>query len=104
MHIDKETKIIFDNSIIEQKELEEFKTEKIAIPASYLAKEKLIPRVFNVIILGALIEELGGLPEKNVKKSILEYFADKIKVKHELKHFNIAALALGQRTIKRLKG
>jgi 2-oxoglutarate ferredoxin oxidoreductase subunit gamma len=103
MHITNDTQIIFDNSIIRQKELEKFKTEKIAIPASHLAKEKLIPRVFNTIILGALTEEMGGFEKKVLKKAVTEYFKDKIKKKHELKHFNLAALEMGQKKIKALR-
>ncbi|MDD3481071.1 MAG: 2-oxoacid:acceptor oxidoreductase family protein [Patescibacteria group bacterium] len=103
MHIGTNTKIIFDNSIIGQKELLGFRTEKIAIPASHLAKEKLIPRVFNMIVLGALTEEIGGIKEKELKKATLNYFNDKIKKKHELKHFNLAALEMGEKTIKGLR-
>lgn len=103
MHLTNDTKIIFDNSILSQKELEGFKTEKIAIPASHLAKVKLIPRVFNTIVLGALTEEIGGIKEKELKKATLDYFKEKIKAKHELKHFNLAALEMGEKTIKGLR-
>lgn len=94
--------IMFDNSIIAPAKLFEFKTEKIAIPATTMAKEKLIPRVFNMIILGALAEELGLKP-KDIKKATLELFKDKIAQKGELKHFNIAALEMGEKTIKKLR-
>ncbi len=103
MHIGKNTKIIFDNNIILVKELEDFKTEKIAIPATYLAKERLIPKVFNMIMLGALVAEIGGFKERDLKKEITEYFADKIKQRHELKHFNLAAFELGQKAIKKTR-
>lgn len=94
--------LMFDNSIVHEAKLEEYHLDKIAIPASSMAKEMLIPRVFNMIILGALAEELG-LPFKAVKKETLELFKGKIEKKGELKHFNLAALELGQKTIKKLK-
>lgn len=94
--------IMFDNSIVSEKKLEEYKVEKIAIPATLMAKEKLIPRVFNMIILGAIAEELGLKP-KEVKKATMELFKDKIQKKGELKHFNLAALELGEKTIRKLK-
>jgi 2-oxoglutarate ferredoxin oxidoreductase subunit gamma len=94
--------IMFDNSIVSETKLEGYKVEKIAIPATIMAKDRLIPRVFNMIILGALAEELG-LKSKEVKKETLELFKAKIAKKGELKHFNIAALELGEKTIKRLK-
>jgi len=101
-HITKDTLIMFDNSIISEKELSGFKVEKIALPASYLAKEKLIPRVFNTIVLGALAEELRVTDDKKLKKVLVSTLTAKIKVKHELKHFNLAALEMGQRIIKEI--
>lgn len=95
-------KIMFDNSIVSEKKLEKFKVEKIAIPATVMAKDKLIPRVFNMIILGSLATEIG-LKSKNIKKVVLEIFQDKIKKRAELKHFNVAAIELGEKTIKKLK-
>jgi 2-oxoglutarate ferredoxin oxidoreductase subunit gamma len=99
-HITKNTVILFDNSIISEAELAPFKVEKIAIPASFMAKEKFIPRVFNTIILGALAEELKMAVDSKVKKVLLETLAEKIKQKKELRHFNLAAFELGQKTIK----
>jgi 2-oxoglutarate ferredoxin oxidoreductase subunit gamma len=94
--------IMFDNSLIREDKLEDYKVEKIAIPATAMAKEKLIPRVFNMIILGALSEEVGLNP-REVKKEVLELFKDKIQKKSELKHFNLAALELGEKTIIKLR-
>ncbi len=102
-HIEKKTLILFDNSIISEKELEDFKVEKIAVPASFMAKEKLTPRVFNMIILGAIAAELGVTKYKNLKEEMLSHIAPKIKVKHELKHLNLAALDLGRKTMKNIK-
>lgn len=101
-YLTKKTTILFDNSIVRQEKLADYRVEKIAIPATAMAKEKLIPRVFNMIILGALAEEVG-IRASQVKKAVLELLSDKIKAKQELKHFNQAALDLGSKTIKKLK-
>ena len=103
-NITQKTKIMFDNSILKESELSDFRVEKIAIPASRMAKEKLIPRVFNTIILGALAEELGFINEKDLKKSLLDHIAPKIKERHEIKHFNLAGLDLGRKTIRDISG
>jgi len=103
-HITKKTLIIFDNSIISEIELAGFNNEKIAIPASYLAKEKLTPRVFNTIILGVLSAELGFVSGQRLKRELLSQVASKIKEKHELKHLNLAALAMGEKTLRSLGG
>jgi hypothetical protein len=52
--------------------------------------------------LGALAEEMG-LKSKDIKKVTLDLFKGKIQKKGELKHFNLAALELGEKTIKQLK-
>lgn len=101
-YLTKRPLIIFDNSLIRETLLEQHKTEKIAIPATSMAKERLIPRVFNMIILGALATELG-LKSREVKKEAMELFKGKIAKKSELKHFNLAALELGEKTVKGLR-
>ena len=102
IHIGKDTLMIFDNSIIPEKELAGYKVEKVAIPASQMAKEKLIPRVFNTILLGVVAEEVGGIKDKHIKKALLDHFKDKIKKKPQLKHFNLHAYELGKKTMKQI--
>ncbi len=99
IHIGEDTLLIFDNSIINLSELSSYRVEKVAIPASQMAKEKFIPRVFNTILLGTVAEEVGGIKDKYVKKAILNYFKDKIKKKPQLKYFNLAAYELGKKTM-----
>lgn len=94
--------IIFDNSLISEKSLEGYKLEKIAVPAQNYAKEKLVPKVFNVIILGALSEEVG-LKEKVVKKELRAVFSEKLKKEPQLKHFNDRALEIGYEVMSSLK-
>lgn len=95
--------IIFDNSLIDEKLLADFKTEKLAIPASYIAKGKLSPKVFNMVIFGAILEELGGFKEKLAKETVEKFFKEKAKKAAQIKHLNWRALELGISTVKELK-
>jgi 2-oxoglutarate ferredoxin oxidoreductase subunit gamma len=102
-YIQPNTILMFDNSLIEAGDLSEFHVEKVAIPASSYAKEKLVPKVFNIIMLGALTREIGGLSPRRTEKQLEEFFADKIHEEPQLKHFNLRALEIGEDMIKRIK-
>lgn len=95
------TILVFDNSLISEEKLSEYKLEKIAIPASKVAKEKLIPKSFNVIILGSLFAELGLRP-KIGDVQVEEYFRDKYREHPELRHFNKKAFEIGYETMRSL--
>lgn len=97
-----DTLFIFDNSLISERTVTNLLVEKVAIPASHLAGEKLVPKVFNLIILGALTQILG-LSWKTAEREILAEFADKIKKEPQLKHFNLAAFEMGENIMKGLK-
>lgn len=97
-----ETIIIFDNSLISEVALSGISAEKVAIPASYVAKEKLVPKVFNIIMLGALVQEIGTVKINIVEKELQSFFAEKFKKEPQLKHFNLAAFEIGLKTAKDL--
>jgi 2-oxoglutarate ferredoxin oxidoreductase subunit gamma len=101
-YLKKGTVLIFDNSLVADKLLEHIKLEKVAIPASSFAKQKLIPRVFNIIMLGALAAETKSIKTKSIEKEIEKFFGEKIKKEPELKHFNLAALKYGYETVNQL--
>lgn len=102
-YLKKETILIFDNSLIAEKQIEHLKVTKVAIPATNYAKQKLIPRVFNIVMLGALTAEVGEISEKKVKKEIEKFFAEKTKEQPQLKHFNQKAFETGYDLIIQLK-
>lgn len=101
-YITQESIIIFDNSLIEERRMGQFSAEKVAIPATLIAKEKLSPRAFNMIIFGALFAEIGG-NEKLAKTTIEEFFKEKAGKKPELKHLNLRGFELGLKTAGQLK-
>jgi 2-oxoglutarate ferredoxin oxidoreductase subunit gamma len=97
------TIVIFDNSLIDAASLAHLKVAKVAIPATMMAQKKLIPRVFNIIMLGALVAEIGDLSPKKVEIEIQKQLADKIKKEPQLKHFNLKAFKSGYEIVAELK-
>lgn len=98
----KDTVLIFDNSLVPEADIKGYRVEKAAIPALLFAKERLVPKVFNMVILGAVAEEIGLSP-KTLSKGIEKYFAAKIKKEPQLKHFNQTAFEMGYQTMRELK-
>ncbi|HMM22848.1 MAG TPA: 2-oxoacid:acceptor oxidoreductase family protein [Selenomonadales bacterium] len=72
----------------------------IAIPANDIAKEELHPRVFNIIILGAVIAATEVLPLDSIKKALETKLGDKFKANPALRDMNYKALERGYQTIK----
>ncbi|MGI6576152.1 MAG: 2-oxoacid:acceptor oxidoreductase family protein [bacterium] len=68
----------------------------IGIPAAQVAKDQLTPRVFNVIILGAIIAASQVLEPEIVKKAMEAKFKDKFAAKPELAELNEKAFTTGQ--------
>lgn len=67
----------------------------IGIPATEIANRELNPRVFNVIILGAVIEAAGIVSKEKVKKAMENKLGKKFEKKPELRELNFMALDRG---------
>lgn len=72
----------------------------VALPASDLARRKLHPRVFNMIILGAIIAVTGVVEMETVQKALEEKLDRRFKQDPRLKEHNFQALALGFDVVK----
>jgi len=72
----------------------------LAIPANDIAKNELHPRVFNIIILGAVIAATEVLPMDAIKKALETKLGDKFKKNPELRDMNFKALERGYQLIK----
>jgi len=72
----------------------------IPIPANDIAKEELHPRVFNIIILGAVIAATEVLPLEAIKKALDTKLGDKFKNNPKLREMNFKALDRGYELIK----
>jgi len=74
----------------------------IAIPANDIAKNELHPRVFNIIILGAVLKATGVVPLEIIKKTIEAKLGDKFEKNPELRDLNFRALDKGMSLVERL--
>lgn len=72
----------------------------LAIPANDIAKNEMHPRVFNIIILGAVIAATEVLPMDAIKKALESKLGDKFKKNPELRDMNFKALDRGYQLIK----
>ncbi|MTI93870.1 MAG: pyruvate oxidoreductase subunit gamma [Firmicutes bacterium] len=74
----------------------------IGIPANDIAKNDLHPRVFNVIILGAVIKATGVVPVESIKKAIEDKLGSKFEANPELRELNYKALEKGMSLVERV--
>ncbi len=72
----------------------------IPIPANDIAKEEFHPRVFNMIILGAVIAATEVLPMASIKNALESKLGDKFAANPELRNMNFAALDRGYDMIR----
>lgn len=72
----------------------------IPIPANDIAKDEFHPRVFNMIILGAVIAATEVLPLESIKQALETKLGDKFKANPELRNMNFKALDRGFEIIK----
>ena len=72
----------------------------IAIPANDIAKNELHPRVFNIIVLGAVIAATEILPLEAIKAALDTKLADKFAGNEALRTMNFKALDRGYQLVK----
>lgn len=109
----KDTVYIYDNSLIEEHEVQSEVAESAAdakkatvkkiipIPANHEASENLSPRVFNIIILGAVIAATGVLPLETIKAALEKKLGDKFDKDPSLREMNFKALDCGIEMIRK---
>lgn len=72
----------------------------IPIPANDIAKNEFHPRVFNMIILGAVIAATDVLPLEAIKQALESKLGDKFKANPDLRNMNFKALERGYDIVK----
>jgi 2-oxoglutarate ferredoxin oxidoreductase subunit gamma len=87
---------------VDPKEIPENVKKVIAIPANDIASNELHPRVFNIIILGAVIGATEILPIDAIKEALETKLGDKFKVNPKLRELNFAALEKGYTLVKKV--
>jgi 2-oxoglutarate ferredoxin oxidoreductase subunit gamma len=99
-YIESETLYIYDSDLIHSSKLADIRTQKLPIPATSTANEKLETKVFNMVLLGAILAETGLIKREIVETELEKYFAEKYKEKPQLRHFNKEAIQFGEKLAK----
>lgn len=100
-YVDKNTTFVYDSAI--QGVDEDIPTEAakvLAIPAVDVAKNELHSRVFNVIIMGAVIEATKVIKMEEAKQALEESLGYKFAKDPKLKELNYQALERGVELVK----
>ncbi len=96
--------VIYNSSYITPKLLNSQKPRiknLIGVDATNLAQNKLkSPRVFNTIVLGAILGKLGKVTYGEMKRTIKKSLGAKIKAKPEMETLNNDALKMGMDLVK----
>ncbi|MGB9660391.1 MAG: 2-oxoacid:acceptor oxidoreductase family protein [Moorellaceae bacterium] len=69
---------------------------RVSLPALRVAQQEMHPRVFNVIILGALVHLIGFLPRQEVEAALERQLGHKFARDPDLKELNYRALERGR--------
>jgi len=96
-YVGKNTLYIYDSDLIKGSEIGHVAAEKLAIPATSTATDKLTPKVFNMILLGALVSELDVMNSKFIDQALEGELADKYAKKPQLRNFNKKAIDIGEK-------
>lgn len=88
----KNTIFIWEKAMVESK-------KGIGIEAIKLAQEKLIPKVFNMVIFGVLTNFVS-LSSKAVEKALEDVLGKKFKENIQLKKLNLKAIEAGKELLK----
>ncbi|MHB1419706.1 MAG: 2-oxoacid:acceptor oxidoreductase family protein [Bacillota bacterium] len=72
----------------------------LAIPAIHVSKEELHPRVFNIVILGAIIGATGVVPLDRVKAALEMKLGHKFEQDPRLRELNYKAIERGMALVQ----
>ncbi len=102
-YVGEHTIFVYDSSLIEVAEnsrdirpkLPEQAKQILGLPANDIAKREFHPRVFNIMVLGAVIELSKVLPPETVKQAIEKKLKRKFNQNPELREMNMGAFQRG---------
>ncbi len=98
-YVDENTTVIYDSSVCTKKP--EMKAKKIiGVDANKIANDELSSRVFNIIILGVLLEATQVLALDDIKNAMEMALGKKFDAKPELRDLNYKALERGMGLMK----
>ncbi|NLZ38011.1 MAG: pyruvate oxidoreductase subunit gamma [Firmicutes bacterium] len=111
-YVTKDTLFVYDSSLITAAtangddkaggvELPRDAKQIIGIPATEVAQQELIPRVFNMIVLGATIRAAGIVEMETVRGALENKLGKKFVDNPKLREFNYQALERGVELVEK---
>ncbi|MCW2276978.1 2-oxoacid:acceptor oxidoreductase family protein [Heliophilum fasciatum] len=99
-YVDERTVFVYDKSIqgVED-DLPKNAKQVLAIPAIEVAKNELHPRVFNIVIMGAVLHATRVVSEEQAKQALENKLGYKFEQNPELREMNHKALARGMELV-----
>lgn len=94
--INPHTKIVFDSSTISKDKLPRQHSQLLGIPATTIAKENFIPKVFNVVVLGAISKLIYEIREESLWQALEKYLGKKFVADKKIRDLNLKALKAGR--------
>ncbi len=102
-YVDENTTIVYDSSVCARAPKCNAK-RVIAVDANKIANEQLSARVFNIIILGVLLEATKVLELDDIKNAMELALGKKFDAKPELRELNYKALEMGMELVREKAG
>lgn len=95
-YVDKKTIVIYNSTFIKNgSKIRQKAKSVLAVDATAIAKQQLTPRVFNIVILGAITALLNEFTLKQIQSAIKSVLGYKFKAKPKLEKLNLQAVELG---------
>lgn len=95
-YVGPQTILVYDNlAEVKEEDLPRQAAQILSIPAVETAKKELHPRVFNVMILGAVIGATGVVTMEDAKKALEKRLGYKFEQDPKLRELNYRALERG---------
>ena len=93
-YIGEDTLIIYDSDLVSRDKLTAIPNKKIAIQAYQTAKDVLVVKAFNMMVLG-MLASMVKIEQETVIKTISAMLVEKYVLHPEMKHFNERAVGMG---------
>lgn len=101
-YVDENTTFVYDSSIEGiQDELPGNAGRILAIPAIEVSKNELNPRVFNIIIMGAVISATNVVSEEEARAAIEKKLGYKFEQNPNLRELNFKAISRGMELVEK---
>jgi 2-oxoglutarate ferredoxin oxidoreductase subunit gamma len=95
-----QTIFVYESSAgVEERDLPRDAARVLPIPAIDVAKKELHPRVFNILIMGAVVGATGVISLERIKEAVERKLGYKFEKQPELRELNFRALERGMQLV-----